>query len=83
MRKETEKYFFSVEGDCERSYFKWLEKTINTYENRKHNVSFDIKKTKSPISRAKGIARVSPVEMYHIIARRNFKTPTNNRDIIY
>ena len=30
MRKETKKYYFSVEGETEKWYLDWLQKTINS-----------------------------------------------------
>ena len=30
MRKETKKYYFSVEGETEKWYLEWLENTINS-----------------------------------------------------
>ena len=29
MRKETKKYFFTVEGETEEWYFEWLQMAIN------------------------------------------------------
>ena len=30
MRKETKKYYFTVEGETEKWYFEWLQRTINS-----------------------------------------------------
>ena len=30
MKKETNKYYFSVEGETEQWYLEWLEKTIQS-----------------------------------------------------
>jgi len=41
MRKETIKYFFSVEGDTERWYLNWLQTKINSNEYSKYNIKID------------------------------------------
>jgi|LSQX01.3.fsa_nt_gb hypothetical protein len=41
MRKETIKYFFSVEGDTGRWYLNWLQTKINSNEYSKYNIKID------------------------------------------
>ena len=38
VRKETKKYYFSVEGETEKWYLDWLQKTINSITESKYNV---------------------------------------------
>lgn len=64
--KENRKFYFSVEGDTEIWYLEWLQKTINGIEESKYNVKFDSKKQKNPMTRAKGINIIRPVEINHI-----------------
>ncbi len=40
-RKETRKYYFTVEGETEQWYLKWLEALINRTEAAAYRVSFD------------------------------------------
>ena len=42
-RKQTKKYYFSVEGETEKWYLEWLQKQINDSANLCFNVCFDIK----------------------------------------
>lgn len=39
--KSTKKYYFSVEGETEQWYLKWLQDRINETEEAKIKVSFD------------------------------------------
>ena len=43
MMKKTKKYYFSVEGETEQWYLKWLQNTINSIPERKYNVKLDLK----------------------------------------
>ena len=53
MRKETKKYYFSVEGETEKWYLDWLQKTINAFPDSKYNVKLDAKIQKDPLARVK------------------------------
>jgi len=66
MRKETKKYFFSVEGETEKWYFDWLKNKIKTDPQAKYEVSFDCKIEKDPLKRAKGIVSIGKTEITHI-----------------
>ena len=55
MRKETRKYYFSVEGETEKWYLDWLQKTINAIPESKYNVKLDAKIQKDPLARVKRI----------------------------
>ena len=47
-RKENRRFVFSVEGDTEKWYLDWLQRTINTNPNAVTNVIIDAKVEKSP-----------------------------------
>ncbi len=64
--KQSNKYYFTVEGETEKWYFDWLQKTINETEIAKFKVSFDCKIQKNPLKRAKTLNLTSKTEVYHI-----------------
>lgn len=66
MRKETKKYYFSVEGETEKWYLQWLQNTINGVETRRYNVKFDVKVEKNPKSRIKNLTISHKTEITHI-----------------
>lgn len=56
----TKKYYFSVDGETEVLYFKWLMKIINEQPNITSKVSFDDKKVQ-PTSWAKRLTITEPI----------------------
>ena len=54
MRKETNKYFFSVEGKTEKWYFEWLQRTINSNPDALYSVNLDCKIQKDPLHVQRG-----------------------------
>ncbi len=40
-RKPNKKYYFTVEGETEQWYLKWLQETINQTEEAVYKVSID------------------------------------------
>lgn len=64
-RKITKKYYFSVEGETEQWYLKWLQKVINSIDAASCNVSIDCPVQKSPLKRAKSITNTGEVEIWH------------------
>ena len=54
-RKPTRKYYFSVEGETEQWYLKWLQDVINATEEAAYKVSIDCPVNKNPLKRAKSI----------------------------
>ena len=66
MRKETRKYYFSVEGETEKWYLDWLQKTINAIPESKYNVRFDSKIQKDPLARVKGMTLLEQTEITHV-----------------
>jgi len=63
-RKITRKYYFSVDGETELWYFKWLEKQINN-SGAIYRVSFNCKK-KDPLKYAKNLTITQPTEVTHV-----------------
>ena len=64
-RKETKKYYFSVEGETERLYLEWLRDTINDTIDSKYKVVFDYKVEKDPVKRAKSLIIREETYVYH------------------
>ncbi|MDD3415868.1 MAG: RloB family protein [Lachnospiraceae bacterium] len=64
--KSTKKYYFSVEGETEHWYLKWLQDRINETEESKIKVSFDCPVEKSPLKRAKSMVITRKTEVWHI-----------------
>ena len=54
-RKPTNKYYFSVEGETEQWYLKWLQDTINNTEKAACKVSIDCPVRKNPLKHAKSL----------------------------
>ena len=50
MRKLNQTYYFSVEGQTERCYLQWLQKTINAAPDTKYTVKLNVKVEKNPVS---------------------------------
>ena len=65
MRKNNKKYHFSVEGETELLYLKWLEKTINS-SDCEWSVSFNVKVQKDPLSFVKGLSIQSEATIFHL-----------------
>ena len=71
MRKETNKYFLSVEGETEKWYFEWLQRQINTDVGARYAVKFDCSVQKDPLKRAKGLSVLGKTEITHIMDRES------------
>ena len=56
-KKITKQYFFSVEGQTENWYLKWLQQVINQEGNALYKVSLNCKSV-SPIKRVKQISAI-------------------------
>lgn len=65
-RKESNKYYFSVEGETEQLYLQWLQKQINNHPNSKLKVQFYIKVEKNPLKYAKKLNTLSKVQAVHV-----------------
>ena len=64
-KKTTKKYYFSVEGETEQWYLKWLQDTINNTEQAAYRVSIDCPVRKDPVKHAKCLNVTQKVEVYH------------------
>ena len=64
-RKPTNKYYFSVEGETEQWYLKWLQDTINNTEKATCKVSIDCPVRKNPLKHAKSLTVTRKIEIYH------------------
>lgn len=66
MKKKSKKYYFTVEGETEPWYLKWLQNKINTAEDSKYQVSLDCPVQKNPLKRAKAMVLTAQTEIWHI-----------------
>lgn len=64
-RKPTNKYYFSVEGETEQWYLKWLQDLINNTEESVCKVSIDCPVKKNPLKHAKSLTVTKKVVIYH------------------
>lgn len=71
-RKQTKKYYFSVEGETEKMYLEWLQKKINEEGDLKFNISFDIKVEKNPLSMIKSEVILGGENIFHFF---DFESP--------
>ena len=71
MRKETKKYFSTVEGETEKWYFEWLQRTINSTPTALYTVKFDCHIHKDPLKRAKGLITLEKTEITHVMDRES------------
>lgn len=71
MKKQTQKYYFSVEGETEKRYLIWLQNKINHCEKSVIKVMFDIKIERYPISRVKELNAINSLEIFHVIDIEN------------
>ena len=65
-RKSTLKYYFTVEGETEGWYLKWLQDKINESPDAANKVSFNWQIQKNPLKRAKSLAITDKVEIWHL-----------------
>lgn len=66
MRKENRTYYFSVEGETEKWYLDWLQKSINADPSASCTVKLDSKIQKDPLSYSKKIAIIGKTEITHV-----------------
>ncbi len=64
--KKKNTYYFSVEGETEKWYLKWLQSLINETPESVFKVSFDCPVEKNPLKRAKSIVVTGKTDIYHI-----------------
>lgn len=71
MRKENRIYYFSVEGETEKWYLEWLQRTINSEPTALYKARFDVKIEKDPRSRVKGLNILGKTEIIHVFDRES------------
>lgn len=65
-RKECRKYYFSVEGETEKWYLKWLESQINSKDNAKYNVKIIAEVNKNPMKMVKKLTALGNLDIVHV-----------------
>lgn len=65
IRKQTKRYYFSVEGETEKWYLDWLQKKINENANLNYKVCFDIKVNKDPLDIVKNSINLWGGNVFH------------------
>ena len=65
-RKSTKKYYFSVEGETERWYLKWLQDRINETEKSVYKLSLNCPIQKNPLKRVKAMVITGKTEIWHL-----------------
>lgn len=73
-RKLRKNYYFSVEGETEKWYLKWLENQINNNDNALFKVNFTVYIQKDPVAAIKRITSVDNIEVVHVF---DFEEPQN------
>lgn len=73
-RKIRKNYYFSVEGETEKWYLKWLESQINNNDNALFKVNFTVYIQKDPVAAIKRITSVDNIEVVHVF---DFEEPQN------
>ena len=65
-RLETQKYTLTVEGETEKWYFDWLGDQINSYTDRKYNVSINAVVEQRPAKFYKSLKKKTTPTVYHV-----------------
>ena len=71
MKKVNNSYFLTVEGETEKWYFEWLQRTINLSSDAQCKVKIDCPVQKDPLKRAKSLITIEKVEITHITDRES------------
>ncbi len=65
FRKTARKYYFSVEGQTEQWYLRWLAAKVNGMPEAKYRVVIDSKVQRNPLKRVKTMNILSETEVTH------------------
>lgn len=65
-KRQTKKYFFSVEGETEKWYLEWLAARINATAESAYDVSMVIKIQKDPRKMVKTLTIPGKTEIWHL-----------------
>ena len=71
MRKQSNKYYFSVEGETEKWYLEWLSNEINKSDAAICKVSLVCKIQKDPAKFVKGLTVQSKTKIVHMFDRES------------
>jgi len=74
MRKITRQYYFSVEGQTEKWYLKWLQDIINDAEKSECFVQLNSEISCEPLSYVKRIAPLSKIDVVQFFDRESEET---------
>lgn len=66
MRKINRIFYFSVEGQTERQYLQWLQKTINADSSAQCKVKLEAKVEKNPVSYVKQLTSLERTTVTHV-----------------
>ncbi|NJD02293.1 MAG: RloB domain-containing protein [Ruminiclostridium sp.] len=64
--KENRKYYFTVEGECEKWYLQWLQRKINTEPASIYKVTLDCPIQKDPVKYAKRLIVTNKTNITHV-----------------
>ena len=64
--KEHRKYYFTVEGECEHWYLKWLQNQINAEPSSRYQVTLDCPKQKDPVKYVKNLIVTRKTDITHV-----------------
>lgn len=64
-RKSNKKYYFSVKGETEYWYLKWLQDLVNETEEAAYKISIDCPVKKNLLKHAKSLTVTRKIEAYH------------------
>ena len=81
MRKISNSYFFSVEGETEKLYLDWLQKEINSESSSTHNACIKAKVEKDPMRFVKTIPILNKTEVWHLLIMREALLQINTFNI--
>jgi len=66
VRKINRIFYFSVEGQTERQYLQWLQKTINADSSAQCKVKLEAKVEKNPVSYVKQLTSLERTTVTHV-----------------
>jgi len=64
--KKNNIYYFSVEGETEKWYLKWLENLVNNDSNTKRKITIKCEVQKNPLQYVKKLNIISKTTIYHL-----------------
>lgn len=83
MRKISNSYFFSMEGETEKWYLDWLQKEINSESSSTHNACIKAKVEKDPMRFVKTIPILNKTEVWHLFDYEGSTASNQNAQHIF